>query len=184
MGRRHPPTKWIPVLFAAAVCGMVLEVLSSANDAALSNLNCVALVVSMQRVPPRGAVFSEDSQQRTQELERALYDTLLVGIRAKLPRLQIQPSCPNKVLLWGIMKGISLRIGGPIVDMSYGMMELSIVRRVIIQETQEAVDTASVWTGDSFIMHVPPEDERHQLLSGVDQLLTGFAAAYYQSGKN
>jgi len=109
--------------------------------------------------------------------EKGLADEILVQLRAKLPRLKIvvrRPLPSSDYLYLNVTIG-ELPGGG-----HWGNVLLQMMREVIVTATAET-RSASVWP-DNVIFRGPPGDAPRQVLEGIGELVTKFAADYYRAG--
>lgn len=111
--------------------------------------------------------------------ENALEDTLLVGVKTKLPRLRVEPSCSNLLYL-NVMFGSTRTVGGGEATNRYGgTVLLEVHRKAVILDT---ADTALVIVWQKGRLRAGSLPARAKILSAVDELITSFAAEYYKAG--
>jgi hypothetical protein len=129
-------------------------------------LDCVALEVrSTEEWPALNVTKS------------ALRDAFLVGVRSKLPRLTVDPSCKNVLAVLVFLRDISTDQ----LDVAYGMVTLRVERPVVILDTRENI-TGDVWSENVAILHGPRNSIRSRAMGNLDDLINAFGAAYYRAG--
>lgn len=107
--------------------------------------------------------------------ESSLRDALSAGLRARLPRLVLDPACGDTLRLIVVL-------ASPSPDVFYGTADMALLRRAIVVDTGQFV-RSEVWRM-TYVLYGPPTGARDQLLGLVNDMLTRFAADYNRSTKS
>ncbi len=132
----------------------------------VSNLRCVGIVIEDM---PKEAI-SEGIDKNT------LKEHLLVSMKSKIPRLAISEECePNYMYLNVMFMPVNSR-GKDLIGYA-ACIRLELNRRGVITEADRAA-FVSVWNRSIIIFK--SSDPASYIFEQVDELVTGFAAAYYE----
>ncbi len=157
------------VTVALSLTAVSLPILLAApawSEQSLANLECIKIQVSLVEMgEPLGTSKEE------------IRDALAVGIRAKLPRLSVEPTCANTLnsVIFIYIFPDNTRIGG-----FSAVNQLELLRKATVLETGRP-GLAREWAKFRF-SRGPKNIARSTILDGLDALLTLFAADYYEAG--
>jgi hypothetical protein len=130
----------------------------------LANLGCVRLITAVEGGSPFG-VYKDD-----------LTRTMLVWVKANLPRLSVSDDCENILHSTLIVK--DMRNGN--LNAYHAMLHLEASRKIRVLEAP-AVVVRGVWTRID-LMQGNSETIRRQVDEGASDLLKMFAEDYYEAG--
>lgn len=108
---------------------------------------------------------ARDSGQLLAIPEAQLRDPLLVRVKDQLPLLELEASCPNRLVLVVILESIST----PQLRGFVRKVTLELSRVAIVLDTSQSV-SAPVWRLEVFL-HGPPDVARATVLERIDHLL-------------
>ena len=107
--------------------------------------------------------------------ETAIKNHVLVLLRTKLPRLLVEDSALSRVHI-NVDVG-DIRTGSEVLAY-YGSVSMGVTRMVTIMETRKV--TLAFLYNSTIRITGPPSRTSENVRGVLDQLLTGFAAAWYQ----
>ena len=149
---------------AVTVSLAVMTALAPAGsaDSRIGHLVCVDL--GAQITEPREALGVTESDLR---------EALLVGVKARMPRLLVNNGCPDALRMLIVP-------GTPTPGVVYGAADLALLRRAFVAETGQP-SRSEAWRM-TFVFHGPPAEVKTQLLGILNDMLGRFAADYHGSG--
>lgn len=146
-------------------CGLVGVLLMMAKpvlaDPKLRKLECVTIQAAVME---SGASFGITTE--------TLREALLAGIKTKLPRLKVDPSCSNRMYFKVFMQNITA--GN--FDGFAGHVAFDVRRKAIFTDTSEPID-ARAFDLESYI-HGTREKAKASVLDQLNSHLMQFAADY------
>lgn len=101
-----------------------------------------------------------------------LREALLAGIKAKLPRLKIDPSCPNRIFFKVFIQNLSQGL----IDAFYGHVAFEVRRKATFVDTSLSLD-ARAWDGESYV-HGTRDKAKTSVLDLLNNYLAQFEADY------
>lgn len=146
---------------AGAVCLLLAFSSTAWADPKLRKLDCVNLQAAVLESGPSLGVTTE-----------VLREALLSGLRATLPQLTIDPSCPNRIFFKVFVQNLSAGM----IDGFYGHVAFEVRRRAVFSDTAEPLD-ARAWDGESYV-HGTRDKAKASVLDQLNNHLTQFAADY------
>src|SRR5262245_14937702 len=144
------------------------SVQASDDAAGLAGLGCVAL----ELVPKNGAWPTLSTYYP------ALYDRALATLRARLPKLQVQDACRDRLVVTVILRDIST--GG--LEGYYGTTSAAAFRPVVLLATGASLRQAEVWSSYVPVAPGPPTIARATTAEDVEAVIDEFSTAYYRAG--
>jgi len=154
---------YLPLFLALFILGVPEE--SPAQNGNFTDLSEVTIVVEKL-----------DSESKNLGLdETAIKNHVLVLLRTKLPRLLVEDSALSRVHI-NVDVG-DIRTGSEVLAY-YGSVSMGVARMVTIMETRKV--TLAFLYNSTIRLTGPPSRTSENVRGVLDQLLTGFAAAWYQ----
>ncbi|MBI4400142.1 MAG: hypothetical protein HY581_00740 [Nitrospirae bacterium] len=101
-----------------------------------------------------------------------LREALLTGVKTKLPRLRVDPSCPNRIFFKVFLQNLS----GGMIDGFYGHVAFEVRRKAAFVHSSQSFD-ARAWDLESYV-HGTREKAKASVLDQLNSHLTQFAADY------
>ena len=101
-----------------------------------------------------------------------LREALLAGIKAKLPRLEVDPSCPNRIFFKVFIQNLSQGL----IDAFYGHVAFEVRRKATFVDTSLSLD-AQAWDGESYV-HGTRDKAKTSVLDLLNNYLAQFEADY------
>lgn len=152
------------------VVGLVLTSRAIIPDASYAT----DLLKELKCVKPNVHILTEGQSLGLNEdvLQSALY----AAVKAKAPRLRVDTSCSNQLEVRVITHNLSTSN----LDVFTGFMELRVRRVALILDTTDNA-YADVY-GIFYKFWGPTGLAENTAISGLDRLVTEFAAAYYHAG--
>ena len=136
------------------------------SNEGLRRLRCIQVGVSTPDAAPTLGPSPDELRQ-----------ALLVAVRSKLPRLVVSETCTDRLRLWFYLKDIS---SAGRLDAFYGHMELKLFRPALLLDSRASI-TPAVWASTVAYFHGPKSGARERSFRFLDELVTQFAAEYYEA---
>jgi hypothetical protein len=134
----------------------------------MKGLKCIAIRFTLSNSSDRNAA------KECGITEQEMKELLLVGVRAKIPRLPVRDSCEPRLEL-------EVTFLPPIAGFqAVYSIALDLRRRARISETQQE-SYVIVWRSGG-VAHSPTSDCRENFTSFAEGSIQSFAAAYYEAG--
>lgn len=153
-------------MIGGAVCLLLVFSTMGWADPKLRKLNCVNLQGAVLESGPSLGVTTD-----------VLREALLSGLRAKLPRLTIDPSCANRIFFKVFIQNVSAGM----LDGFYGHVAFEVRRNAVFSDTAEPID-ARAWDGESYV-HGTRDKAKASVLDQLNNHLTQFAADYQAANR-
>ncbi len=157
------------VTVALSLTAVSLPILLAApawSEQSLSNLECIKIQVSLVETgEPLGTSKEE------------IRDALAVGVRAKLPRLLVDPTCTNAL---NSVIFIDIFPDNTRIDAFSAVNQLELLRKATVVETGRP-GLAREWAKYK-LLRGPKNIASSGILDDLDTLLTQFAADYHEAG--
>jgi hypothetical protein len=135
--------------------------ISAWADPHLLKLDCVNVQVAV--------LESGESLGVTREVLR---EAMLAGLKAKVPGLRVDVSCPNRVVYRVFIQNLSQGM----IDAFYGHVAFEVRRKATFVDTALSMD-ARAWDAESYI-HGTRDKAKASVLDLLNNYLTQFAADY------
>lgn len=148
------------VIFGVA-CPLVFLPGAAWADPQLRKLECVNVQAAV--------LESGASLGITREVLR---EALLAGIHSKLPRLKVDPTCPNRIFFKVFVQNLSQGM----IDGFYGHIAFEVRRKAAFVDTSLPLD-ARAWDGESYV-HGTRDKAKASVLDLLNNYLAQFAADY------
>lgn len=155
-------TKRMSVCLACGLVGVLLATAEPASaDPKLRKLECVAVQAAVMESGSSLGITTE-----------TLREALLTGIKAKLPRLKVDPSCSNRIFFKVFMQNIAIGT----FDGFAGHVAFEVRRKATFTDTSEPID-ARAFDLESYV-HGTRDKAKTSVLDQLNSHLTQFAADY------
>src|SRR5262245_31098397 len=141
---------------------------ASDDASGLGGLGCVAL----ELLPKNGAWPTLSTYYP------ALYDRALATLRARLPKLEVQDACRDRLVVIVMLRDMSA--GG--LEAYYGTTSAAALRPVVLLATGDSLRRAEVWSSHVAVAHGPPTTARATTAEDVEAVIDEFSTAYYRAG--
>ena len=155
-------TKCTSVCLTCGLVGVLLMMTEPAlSDPMLRKLECVAIQAAVMESGTSFGITTE-----------TLREALLAGIKAKLPRLKVYPSCSNRIYF----KVFVQNIAAGDFDGFAGHVAFDVRRKATFTDTSEPID-ARAFDLESYI-HGTRDKAKTSVLDQLNSHLAQFAADY------
>jgi hypothetical protein len=148
-------------LILGAVASFLVLPAAARADPQLRKLDCVNVQAAV--------LESGTSLGITRDVLR---EALLAGIHTKLPRLKLEPTCPNRIFFKVFVQNLSQGM----IDGFYGHIAFEVRRKATFVDTSLPLD-ARAWDGESYV-HGTRDKAKASVLDLLNNYLTQFAADY------
>src|SRR5262245_10815601 len=163
-----PGMKLLLALILVMATIPVASVRASDDAAGLGGLGCVAL----ELLPKNGAWPTLSTYYP------ALYDRALATLRARLPKLQVQDACRDRLVVMVMLRDFSAGT----LEGYYGTTSAAAFRPVVLLATGESLRQAEVWSSHVRVAHGSPSTARVTTAEDVEAVIDEFSVAYYRAG--